>query len=119
MESYHYAIKLKAQAEKKVVWGTFVPKITFVLYLCNAIKEYIDTEIIADQASRTYPDTFLTKIGKKKIPDTYIIVMALKEAKSDKWHYARGDVVKGWRLTQQGIQFAKDVERRTKKKNKI
>lgn len=114
-----FSLKLQYSSEKNIDWGTFVPKITFVLYLCNAIKEYIDTEIIADQASRTYPDTFLTKIGKKKIPDTYIIVMALKEAKSDNWRYVRGDWVKGWKLTQKGIQFAKDVERRAKKKNKI
>jgi len=118
MNSYFINL-LRYSMKKRIDWGSIVPKITFVLYLCNAIKAYIDTEIIADQASRTYPDIFLTKIGKKKIPDTYITVMALKEAKSDNWRYVRGDWVKGWKLTQQGIQFAKDVERRTKKKNKI
>ena len=45
--------------------------------------------------------------------------MTLKEAKSANWHYVLGDWIKGWKLTKQGIQFAKDVERRAKKKNKI
>jgi len=94
--------------------GTFVPEITFVLYLCGAIKEYDDTGEIAIQAARTYPDTFSFMGG----PDTYLTVMALKEAKSTKWRYARGDVIKGWKLTKQGVQFAKDVERRKLKKYK-
>lgn len=113
-----YSIKLRALSEKNVDWGPFVPEITFALYLCGANEEYVDTEIIADQAARTYPNTFTTKIGKKKIPDTHIIVMALKEAKSNNWHYVRGDWVKGWKLTRQGILFAKDVERRKLVKDK-
>jgi len=60
----------------------------------------------------------LTKIGNKNVPDSYITVMALKEAKSTNWHYVLGDWVKGWKLTKQGIQFAKDVERRKLKKYK-
>lgn len=109
--------KKRYSNEKEVDWSTFVTKVTFVLYICG-IKKYIDTEIIADQAARTYPDTFSMNIyNKKKVPDTYIIVMALKEAKSSKWRYVRGDWVKGWKLTQRGIQIAKDVERRTKKKS--
>ncbi|MEW6620918.1 MAG: hypothetical protein AB1422_16555 [bacterium] len=109
-----YSIKLRALSEKEVNWGHFVPEITFVLYLCDAIKEYVDTEEIANKAARTYPDIFSLLGG----PDTYFTVMALKEAKSINWRYARGDVIKGWKLTQQGILFAKDVERRKLKKYK-
>ncbi|MBE0426601.1 MAG: hypothetical protein IBX72_08135 [Nitrospirae bacterium] len=58
--------------------GVFVTKITFVLYICDAIKEYVETEVTADQADRTYPDIFLTKVGNKNLPDTYITVMLLK-----------------------------------------
>ena len=53
-----FSLKLRYSSEKNIDWGIFVPKITFVLYLCNAIKEYIDTELIDDQASRTHPDIF-------------------------------------------------------------
>lgn len=111
-----FPLKYGCSSEKDINWGNLVPEITFVLYLCNAIKEYIDTEIIADQAARTYPNAFLTKIGKKKIPDTYVIVMSLKEAKAKNWRYARGNWAKGWKLTQKGVLFARDVERRKLKK---
>ena len=76
-----YSIKLRYSSEKEVNWGSFVPEITFVLYLCDAIKEYIDTEVVTDQAAITYPDIFLTKIGNKSVPDTYITVMTLGSVK--------------------------------------
>ena len=105
-------LKYRYSSEKDINWGELVPEITFVLYLCGADKEHIDTKIIADQATSTYPNIFLSEIGKKKIADTYIVVMTLKEAKSNSWRYVKGDWVKGWKLTQKGVQFAKEVERR-------
>lgn len=38
--------------------------------------------------------------------------MALKESKSNSWRYVKGDWVKGWQLTQKGVKFAKEVERK-------
>lgn len=107
-----FPLKYGCLSEKDINWGALVPEITFVLYLCGADKKHIDTGIIADQATSTYPNTFLSEIGKKKIADTYVVIMALKEAKSNGWRYVKGDWVKGWKLTQKGVQFAKEVERR-------
>lgn len=97
-------------------WGSLASNITFVLYVCEAIKEFIQIEDIAEQAARTYPGSFVTKIGKRKVPDTYIIVMALKEAMASNFRYVRGDWVNGWKLTLRGLKFAKEVERRKLKK---
>lgn len=107
-----YSIKLKYKSREKVDWGYLVPKLTFVLYLCDAIREYVDTEEIAIKAARTYPDSFSSGT------DTFKTVMVLEEAKSANWRYIRGDWLNGWKLTRRGVDFAKDVERRKLKKYK-
>jgi len=76
---------------KYVNWGTLASQICFVLYLCDAMDEHVHIEVIAAQAARTYPNSFLTRIDKKKVPDTYIVAMVLKEAKSSRWRYAKGN----------------------------
>ena len=70
-----YYLRSRYSVKKDINWGNLVTKITFVLYDCNAFKEYIAIEIIADQTKRTYPDIFLTLFGEKKIIDTHVIVI--------------------------------------------
>ncbi|MDD5557883.1 MAG: hypothetical protein PHN82_11665 [bacterium] len=96
-------------------WDELAPKIAFVLFLCGAIRKSVYTEQIAEQSAATYPDLFRSQIGGKKIPDTYIVEMALKQAKLKRWGYANGDWRNGWKLTRKGLAFAKDVERRKAK----
>ena len=63
--------------------------------------KHIDTGIIADQATSTCPNTFLSEIVKKIKADTYVVIMTLK-AKSNGWRYVKGDWVKGWETYTEG-----------------
>lgn len=107
---------LSQYRRESINWNSLACNVTFVLYLCNGIKKYIDIEIIAEQAARTYPNSFVTKIGKRNIPDTYAVVKALETVKSINFRFVKGDWINGWKLARRGLYFAKDVERKKLKK---
>ncbi len=99
-------------------WPQLVPQITFILFLCDAIRYRETIEVIAEQAVKTYPKSFVTRVGGKKIPDLALILLTLKEAKKRKWGYLAGNWYRGWRLTKKGRSFAEDVWRRKTQKKK-
>lgn len=96
----------------RAVWGSLVPEITFVLYLCGATRIRVGIEEVAAQAVSTYPEDFFTPIDGKKIPDLSLVLLALKAGKQRQWGYISGNWFRGWRLTRKGIKFSRDVERR-------
>lgn len=96
-------------------WQKRVPEIVFVLFLCNAIKENIPTTEITEQALRTYKRTYKTRVNGRDIPDMALIHLSLTEAKKKPWRLVTGSWVRGWKLTKAGLDFAQDIDRRTKK----
>lgn len=103
---------------QRAKWAQLVPQITFVLYLCDAIRERETLEVIADQAARTYPNSFVTRVGGKKVADLALVLLTLNEAKKREWGNLAGNWFRGWRLTRKGRAFAEDVWRRKMKKKK-
>jgi hypothetical protein len=99
-------------------WSKLIPEITFVLYLLDAIRDRETIEVIADQAVKTYPHSFKTYVGRKKVPDLALILLTLNEAKKREWGYLAGNWYHGWRLTKKGRSFAEDVWRRKTQKKK-
>jgi hypothetical protein len=93
-------------------WSQLVPEITFVLLKCRATRERAHVGEIATEAVATYPGMFETYFNGRKIPDYSLILLTLDQAKKRDWGYAAGDWFKGWRLTQKGASFARDVQRR-------
>jgi hypothetical protein len=104
--------------KQRANWSQLVPEITFVLYLCGAIRERETIEVIGEQAVKTYPNSFITRVGGKKVPDLCLILLTLNEAQKRKWGYLAGNWFRGWRLTQKGRCFAEDVWRRKTQKHK-
>src|SRR5439155_16677891 len=93
-------------------WSDLVPEIAFVLLKCRATHERAHIWEIANESVATYPGSFDTSFGGRKIPDYALILLTLAEAKKREWRYAAGDWFKGWRLTRKGAAFARDVQRR-------
>lgn len=104
--------------QQRAKWARLAPEITFVLFLCDAIRKRETIEVIADQAARTYPKSFVTRVGGKKVPDLALVLLTLNEAKKREWGYLAGNWFRGWRLTKKGRAFAEDVWRRKMKKKK-
>jgi hypothetical protein len=109
----------KIKQKEKANWFKKVPQITYVLYLCNAVKDEVGIEEITGQAILTYPRDFTFRQDKKNIPDMSLILMTLLEAKKKEWAYVKGNWYEGWKLTRRGLYFAKDIERRIKNKKRI
>jgi hypothetical protein len=93
-------------------WSELVPEIAFVLLKCRATRERAHMFEIANESVATYPGSFDTYFGGRKVPDYALILLTLAEAKKREWQYAAGDWFKGWRLTRKGAAFARDVQRR-------
>ena len=51
--------------KERANWSHLIPQITFVLYLRNAIYKRASIEEIGGQALLTYPDSFITWVGKR------------------------------------------------------
>lgn len=104
--------------KQRANWSRLVPEITFVLFLSDAIKDRQPIEVIAEQAARTYPKSFLTRVGRKEVPDLALVLLALGEGKKREWGYLAGNWYRGWRLTKKGRSFAEDVWRRKTRKKR-
>lgn len=100
------------QRQHRTSWAALVPEITFVLYLCDAVRRKIRIEVIAAQADATYPDDFFTWVDGNRVPELALIQLILAEASTQEWGYVVGDWTTGWRLTKKGLRFAKNVARR-------
>lgn len=100
----------KQSHKKRGRWVALASKITVVVYLCDGASKYVPAEIIASHAAKSYPDSFVTTINGRKIPDTYPVVKALERASGPRWHYLEGDWINGWRLTKRGEEFAEEVK---------
>jgi hypothetical protein len=93
-------------------WSELVPEMAFVLLKCRATRERAHMWEIASESVATYPRSFDTSFGGRKVPDYALVLLTLAEAKKREWGYLAGDWFKGWRLTRKGTAFARDVERR-------
>src|ERR1051325_898785 len=100
------------QQRKGAAWSRLVPQIAFVLLRCDARRTRASIDDIAGEALATYPEDFSTGFAGRRIPDSALVLMTLNEAKTRQWGYVAGDWFRGWRLTEKGFGFAKDVERR-------
>ena len=100
------------EQRQKAVWSRLVPQIAFVLLRCDAKRTRAGIQDIAGEAFATYPDDFATGFARRKIPDSALVLMTLNEAKTRQWGYVAGDWFREWRLTEKGLAFAKEVERR-------
>jgi hypothetical protein len=67
-----------------------VPEITFVLYLCGAIRTRASLEEIAEQAMITYPRSYVTVVARKRIPDLALMLLTLNEGKKREWGFVAG-----------------------------
>jgi hypothetical protein len=100
------------QQRQRANWSELVPEITFILLKCRATRERAHMWEIASELMATYPGSFDTSFGGRKVPDYALILLTLEQAKKREWGYAAGDWFKGWRLTKKGAVFARDVQRR-------
>jgi hypothetical protein len=104
--------------KQRATWSRLVPEIAFVLLKCNARRLRAEIIEIAEEAFATYPDDFWVWHGERRVPDHGLVLLTLDEAKKREWGYVAGDCFRGWRLTQKGLAFAKDVERRKEERRR-
>jgi hypothetical protein len=102
--------------QKKAKWSCLVPQITYVLLRCDAKRRRASIYQIAEEDFLTYPNDFFTWHAGRRIPDLSLVLLTLDEAKKREWGYIAGNWFRGWRLTKKGLAFARDVERRRKKR---
>ena len=98
--------------KERANWSELVPEMAFVLLKCGAVRKRAAIDAIAEEACATYPGAFETRFNNKRVPDYSLILLTLDQAKKRDWGYAAGDWFRGWRLTQKGASFARDVQRR-------
>lgn len=102
---------------QKAKWNQLIPEIAYVLLKCGATRHRAIINEIAYKAFETYPHDFTTWFGQRRIPDHALILLTLTEGKRRKWGYVAGDWFRGWRLTKKGLAFARDVDRRKRKRS--
>ncbi len=63
----------------------------FCLFLCKGVRKDVGIEVIAAQASLTYPSDFYTWVSGEPVRDLSLILLTLSQASSPDWRYAIGD----------------------------
>lgn len=95
----------------KIDLKTLSSLVTYALYISGGKTKYIPLAKITGAAVMTNPEPFTTRIDHKKVPDTYSVAKALKNAANETSPYLRGNCVEGWKLTARGVRFAIKMQR--------